>query len=236
MFPMIPCDRYESRPRLKDAFPDAFTGSGLFAAMENPVWENAFTAAELDVYFITTYGNRIAAPYLRHFIGDDVDDLTDLTQEQIEQIAAFIQSLYKSNWEHLWNAYTAEYNPIHNYDSMEQETMDRDTGRNATTSAQNTGSRNSSGSTSGNVFGFNSSSASPATSGTDSVQETTGNTGSGTEVETGTEDYTRTLNRSGNIGVTTNAQMIAGEIDLWKWLFMGTVMEDICRVLALSIY
>ena len=56
---------------------------------------------------------------------------------------------------------------------------------------------------------------------------------------TGSEDgtYERELRRHGNIGVTTNAQMIIGDLDVWKLNnFYDILCSDICKVIALSIF
>lgn len=225
----------ETRPRLENAFPDSWTGDGIFSAMTDPVWGEEFDASELDVYFISTYGKRFCSPYLRHYVGDDVDDLNELTGEEIAKIANFVQSLYRSSWSHLWAAYVAEYNPVDNYNAQEVETLDRATGRNTETVAQSVTNTDRSGTVEQNTFGYNSSESVP--SGTESTTETgeSANVAEGTEEETGTEAYTRELSRHGNIG-TTAAQMIEGEREVWQWLFMGNVMEDVCKVLSLSIY
>ena len=52
----------------------------------------------------------------------------------------------------------------------------------------------------------------------------------------GSSEVDRTLNRSGNIGVTTTQQMLQSEIDLWQWTFFKQVFEDIDSVLCLDIY
>lgn len=46
----------------------------------------------------------------------------------------------------------------------------------------------------------------------------------------------RTLERSGNIGVTTTQQMAQSEIELRKWLYFESVFKDIDNILTLSIY
>jgi hypothetical protein len=56
---------------------------------------------------------------------------------------------------------------------------------------------------------------------------------------TGKEDgtYERELRKHGNIGVTTNAQMISSDIDVWKLNnFYDILCSDICKVIALSIF
>lgn len=69
---------------------------------------------------------------------------------------------------------------------------------------------------------------------------------SGTDSESGSEDNqiirdkdttnSRTLRRSGNIGVTTSQQMIEAERSLWFWNFWQVVFADMDQLLALRIY
>lgn len=56
----------------------------------------------------------------------------------------------------------------------------------------------------------------------------------GSESSTGKEDHT--LHRHGNVGVTTNQQMITEEINLRKNFFFELVFSDIDKYLTLSIY
>lgn len=58
--------------------------------------------------------------------------------------------------------------------------------------------------------------------------------GSDTEDTTGSEKHE--LHRHGNIGVTTNQQMITEELELRKTSFFDIVMRDIDRYLVLNVY
>lgn len=62
---------------------------------------------------------------------------------------------------------------------------------------------------------------------------TTHNTTDATEGENATS---RTLTRSGNIGVTTTQQMILSSIDLYQWNFFNQVFEDIDTILTIKTY
>ena len=67
-------------------------------------------------------------------------------------------------------------------------------------------------------------------------------TKNGTPVTNENEDtkdgtYERQLRKHGNIGVTTNAQMISSDVDVWKLNnFYDILCSDICKVIALSIF
>lgn len=54
--------------------------------------------------------------------------------------------------------------------------------------------------------------------------------------DNGTTSYSRSLSRSGNIGVTTSQQMITSEIELWQWNFYKQVFDDIDSILCLECY
>lgn len=112
------------------------------------------------------------------------------------------------------------------------------------------------------VYGFNTSTAvnsDTSTNGVDTVEThdlTFGETINETDThdltfgesvdETETHDLTytnesdnsinRSLNRYGNIGVTTSQQMITSERKLWEWNFFNQVFKDIDSILCLDIY
>lgn len=67
----------------------------------------------------------------------------------------------------------------------------------------------------------------------DNIEQTTNTqTGYTQDTETGT----RSLTRSGNIGVTTSQQMLESEIALWQWNFFESVYADVDSVLTTQIY
>lgn len=57
-----------------------------------------------------------------------------------------------------------------------------------------------------------------------------------TDATQGSNATTRTLTRSGNIGVTTSQQMVLSSIDLYQWNFFNQVFEDIDTVLTIKTY
>lgn len=325
--------------QIKDAFPNSFVGNGLFSAFNNPVWKDNFTASDLDILFITRYGERLESPFIEHF-----DTGNGVSENDLTVVARTIYSVFASQWEHLWKANIAQYNPIENTDAFISITDTHETSANGTENRTTAGSTsgttggktetdtdntttgtgtvthaidetetvkgtgtvthsidekttaitngNSSGTDNGenNVFGFNSASAvgSDASTGTTTATAKSDSSGTRTETDTemrdttdaktntttdtetrnttdkltgkqtttesgtnsttanetveakttatGTGTDTHEEHRHGNIGVTTNAQMIQGEIDIWKWSFIDTVMNDICKLIALSVY
>lgn len=67
---------------------------------------------------------------------------------------------------------------------------------------------------------------------TETLNLSNGATENGGDTFTGKE----TTRRTGNIGVTTNQQMIEAERELWKWNFFNYIFKDIDRYLTLAVY
>ena len=101
-----------------------------------------------------------------------------------------------------------------------------------TINTDNTQTRNGSTEQTVNIYGYNSNDATPANNNTGTDETTTTDKGS---AETSASE-TRELTRAGNIGVTTSAQMIEGELNLRKTVFLGIVIEDLDDALTLGIY
>ena len=120
----------------------------------------------------------------------------------------------KSNFAKLWEGFTAEYNPIENYDRHEDSTETP----NITHTLYNSGKDSSSNEA--DVQGFNGTEYVPnsrtKSSGTSSTN--------GTDKETGTRQYTSRVH--GNIGVTTSAQMLEGELALRRGLDIYVLIAE----------
>lgn len=65
---------------------------------------------------------------------------------------------------------------------------------------------------------------------------TTNHTNTNNISTNGDSEINRELTREGNIGVTTTQQMMASEIDLWKWDFIGELFKQVSDMLTLLIY
>lgn len=241
-----------------DIIPQLKTGMGFFSSFVDPIWaEDYEVPAQLDIFYGMTYGQKYPAPLLNNFIDEDTGTISN---EDLGVIASMLYTLRGLEWAKLYAALKAEYNPVENTDVYENFTDSKTgSGTNGNTRTLNTQTSNSgtgsvtssgsgSGSTASNVFGFDSLSAVGDTTGSDSsttqssTTTTTGNTinDTGTITDSGTnsntESITHNLRRHGNIGVMTAAQLIGGEIELWKWTFIVQVMEDINKYVSLSVY
>lgn len=110
----------------------------------------------------------------------------------------------KDNFDKLWQGFTAEYNPIENYDRHEESTETP----NITHTLENSGEDSSTNEA--EVQGYNATDYVPNSRTKSGGKSST----KGKDIESGTREYISRVH--GNIGVTTSAQMLEGELALRK--------------------
>ena len=191
-------------------------------------------------------------------VGTLYDILPENTETNVILIyfATTAYQIFNTAWSYQYKALTADYNPIHNYDSVENstdthdytgtQTMEHEATKNNTDTPDITRTSNGSNDSAGSLYGFNSTSAVPSDEANGTSQSTDKETGTvtsnGTENGTNTrtdnlkETITHELTRSGNIGVTTSQQMIESELELRKKQFYNIMIHDIINFLCLPIY
>ena len=120
----------------------------------------------------------------------------------------------KDNFAKLWQGFTAEYNPIENYDRQEDSTETPNITHTLSNSGQDASTNEA------DVQGYNGTDYVPnsrtKSSGTSSTN--------GTDTESGTRTYTSRIH--GNIGVTTSAQMLEGELALRRSLDLYALIAE----------
>lgn len=175
-------------------------------------WLNSTIARYCDNEYVAGIsGDKCISPLFREYLklleveGTTLDDV-------LERLGDNVYIHFGKNWTRIFNAYfSAEYNPLENYNMEEKENAKSNVKTSIT--AHN------------DVFGFDSSTASPSDA-----------SGSDTEVSSDMDDNERVLTRSGNIGVTTSQQMLQSELDLRKYDFFAMIYRDLDTVLCLAIY
>ena len=188
---------------------DIFTDStaGIFNALESIASGESFEWLEnseyLDImYYVSHSGEKYASRFY----------LTMLEHEKtIVDIAHIVFTKFSEKWKRVYDAMMMEYNPINNYDMVENEKVNS-----KITSTIDVDNK---------THGFGSTTAAPTDEGS-----------STTTTEGDAKDNVRELTRSGNIGVTTSAQLLAGELEVRKNLFIEEVMKDIDSIMCLKIY
>lgn len=232
--------------------------SGIFTALQNYAvpWAETDISLYLNMYYYGNYsGNKIISPLLEKMIIEH--DSHKLTVSDLNTLAAIIFNLYGITWNRLYEVYTTEYNPIENYNMVESSEDNHELTHGKTETVTN----NLTNVTDRNItttpdletvtnikeYGFNSSEGvnksdeTTTQTGTNDVEEDTTITNRGTQtfVNSGIDEtnITHELTRHGNIGVTSNQQMIQSEIELWKWnFFRNVVFPNIDSIMTTTIY
>lgn len=249
---------------LIDVFDDVLIDGGIFKALSllNVPWKNDIDDTALDLeYYGNISGQKFVSPLLCRLLGDN----DKLTSANITTLANVLFAMFGKNWAELYETLSYEYNPISNYDMTETETSSGTTSDTLThTGTQNTThtgtvgtsdtqtvNGSGTGSTENDVWGFNSSSAIEDNLSETETSNTNTATGSSTQTNnltdartdnltdtgSGSHSDSRTLTRSGNIGVTTSQQMIQSQRDLWVWNYIyNVVFPDVDKVLTISTY
>ena len=205
-------------------------GISIFAALQEKdvPWKSLEISGELDTIFKNIKAKNLICNSL-------CEDIT------AEGLAGIIYSFNIENWKKLWENYIVKYNPIDNY-SRHEETVLTDSGNDTTVkngSMTNTMTGSTTATDTSTIYAFNSDSATNVSGGQSNVMPDTTTTDTFNNVED-----KRTLNTehktvseiSGNIGVTTSAQMIAENINLWKWNYFDDVFDSIIRLITTGVY
>lgn len=137
-------------------------------------------------------------------------------------------NVHYATFERWIKALTIEYNPLENYDRMEDWTDNRET-----TGTGESTSTGTSGSTAENKrSAFDSSTYQPNEE--DTISGTA--TDTTTNETSGTDDATHSGRIHGNIGVTTSQQMLTQELDIGYWNIYERITEMFLRDFTLPVY
>ena len=77
----------------------------------------------LDLQFYTNYANKTVAPIVNILM--DRDEVSQLTNAELNEIGQAIVQTYKHKWDKLVDVYNLEYNPIYNYKDDYEETINK---------------------------------------------------------------------------------------------------------------
>lgn len=132
--------------------------------------------------------------------------------------------LHFENWTKMWNVLNTDYNPLENYDRMEDWTDTRNEEMTGTIS-DNNNAENTSQISAYNVSEF-----------TDSNKIISTNAGNSNSSTKSNETVTRKGRAHGNIGVTTSQQMLMAEIEVSKINFYNFVAEEFKKQFCVMVY
>lgn len=113
-----------------DVFPDWVclgTTGGIFSSLErhfqNEIpWVEDVEATGLDIAYGQRSANKFIAPFVYKYINDDME----FVEDGVEYVLASVVAKYGQKWNHLWELYTAQYNPLDSYTMDETLTIEHE--------------------------------------------------------------------------------------------------------------
>lgn len=161
-------------------------------------------------YIINRYDRIMSPLFVRLY-----DKYEEDKEDTCKAVASIIKMKFLFNWNKLAEAVFSDYNPIDNYNMVEQKETDFEEHTTDDTKITN------------KYSGFNA----------DEMQDVSESATDGdvTKTDTGSKAKNE-LTRRGNIGVTTTAQMIEGEYNLRKKNILDQIYKDIDTILFIDYY
>lgn len=214
--------------------------NGIFTALStfNPPWN--YDNALLNIEYHFNYsGEKYISPLVERMLVNE-----ELSEDNINMLASILNTLYMNKWKKLHDTLNLEYNPIDNYNLKETGEHNIDNTSNDTSTGQSSNSftdtRTMNDSNESKVSAFNSNEYQDnSLSVVDNITQTTGSNtteDSQNRNNTSNEQKNYTINKSGNIGVTTTQQMINAEREVNMWDFFKIIFSDIDEILTIKYY
>lgn len=103
-------------------------GDGIFTDLQtqNVPWREYDIASILNYGYYLNSAQKLVSPFVFDVkdFPNGVPDGTPLTQSQRTTIAQTVYQMFIKKWDRLWDLYNIEYNPIHDYNLVENETIE----------------------------------------------------------------------------------------------------------------
>ena len=228
--------------KMIDVYANYPTDGGVFSQMKTAPWVETMTGVNLDIAYLDGHsGERFCS----NIINRRLDYSSVLSSDNRTLISNILWAMFGIQWTRLWATMKpAEYNPLTNYNMIEDETGNNTYTRTPNLTRKHTGTDNGEGSTTmntqNNLWGFNSESSIPSDMRDGTYTANNTNTRDLTDTETGTDttagDNTRKLTRTGNIGTNTFQNLLQQERNLWMYNFFEQIFKDVDSVLTIPIY
>jgi len=103
-------------------------GDGIFTDLQtqNVPWREYDIANILNYGYYLNSAQKLVSPFVFDVkdFPNGVPDGTPLTQAQRTIVAQTVYQMFIKKWDRLWDLYNIEYNPIHDYNLVENETIE----------------------------------------------------------------------------------------------------------------
>ena len=169
-------------------------------------WLDNYVNLDLD-YYLGHSAEKYLAPLYESLIANNYNE---------SKLASIILGRFKEAWKRKYIALMTEYAPLDNYSMEEEEKVNSK----IVVESENKG----------NYKGFN------IPSGDTGDYAEVNKNGMKSTSSGDAKDNVRNLQMHGNVGVTTNAQMLSGELEVRGYDFIQNVMNDIDKVSLLMVY
>lgn len=99
-----------------------------YRLLYNPSWLSQETAFAMDIdYFVGSSGEKLASPFVMKFQAEwEKEPTLENRKIYVDTLATVLYKRFGTNWDKIAEALELEYNPINNYDMVEEEETDRD--------------------------------------------------------------------------------------------------------------
>lgn len=101
--------------KLFDLYPDWLSGDGIFNYMSGDLPWSLDESSNMNIMYFSRSGGKYVSALLRHLQADGV-----LSPENKQRIADIILLQCLPKWRKIWATMVLEYNPIENYNMVEQ--------------------------------------------------------------------------------------------------------------------
>lgn len=230
---------FKDEPKLYDVFPNYLEfGAALTAwwyKTKNKNKPSLQDCINFDIWYMSRNGKKFASSFLQNLYNEDIFTvvydsshhiLVDSEDNRLgsysywslnrDKLGLILSTLFDDIWSKLFKAFQTDYNPLQPYQITISDTS-RYKPQVTTTATYKRDDK---------TYTFNS---------TDQVPTDTTDT---TNIYTheGQDENTRLLTRTGNIGNTTNQELIKQEIELWRDSLYNKIEKDLNKSLTLHIY
>ena len=204
--------------KIKNTMPNLMIDGGLFKEIPELVTLGV-TAAQMGIRYRFHSGDKTVGGLVTEYL----DDNDQLTGQNETLIGTLIHDYFAEKWGREILALGAAYNPIENYDRNEDETIEhKGADINVSDGYQDHANHN--------VSSYDQTSLMPESEDISTIASRKVTLNKGTS-------ETKTSRIHGNVGVTTNQQMITAEMEMRdKYKMLDIIIKDVDEFCTLKIY
>lgn len=216
--------------KVKEAMTTLITDGGIFKYIAIGEFTD-LTPSQLGIKYRFRSGEKSVNSLVEEYANG-----SGLSEESIRTLGMLVNDYYISDWTRIATALLAEYSPIENYDRNEDISVIGSGSDTDTIGSQTNQYGQRKVTDEHSVTPYNSNVMSPDDKNVQTEDARNDTFGSHTDTHTKGTTYRTTGRVHGNVGVTTNQQMITAELELRRNNFVDRVMSDVDKFFTLKVY